>query len=133
MADLTAAAFRNPGHKYPAMCEAELGHLWVGPGWTDFAPELIRAVQKYLKKYNLPHEPVDAKNAIQNKIWQQNWAWLELRDQEAVAELKERAEPELQVESVKSEMPKLISEMTPEDQQAAREAMERAKKNLRRN
>lgn len=57
-------------------------------------------------------------------------AWEEF--QELQRRKQQKVEGEL--ESVDQPVPpKLISEMTPEDQQVAMEAMERAKKNLRRN
>lgn len=126
--DPMAARFNNPGHPYPYLCGAGLGHLWVGPRRNDFDPALIKTVQKHLEKFKLPHEPGDAINAIRNRILKGDWGWLEQREDEALAKpVVTVAEPE-----TKPAMPKRLSEMSPEERAEHEAAIERAKENLRR-
>jgi hypothetical protein len=69
-------------HKYPELVQQGLGHLWVGPGFNDFAPQLIAGAVKFLKKRELPCERGDAINAIRNKVRGHDWGYLEQRFEE---------------------------------------------------
>jgi hypothetical protein len=80
--DPLAARFANPGHRYPEMTRAGFGHLWVGPGFNDFAPELITAVQAHLALHNLPAQRGHACDYIRNRIRTQDWGALEQRWEE---------------------------------------------------
>lgn len=81
--DRQAAQFQR--HKYPELVTQGLGHLWVGPGFNDFAEPLIRGTQKFLRKHDLPAEKGDAINAARSKIYQGQWGYLEQRFEEGQA------------------------------------------------
>jgi hypothetical protein len=78
--DRQAAAFQR--HKYPELVGVGLGHLWTGPGFNDFQPQLVMGTRKFLRKHELPAEVGDAINAIRNKIRQGDWGYLEQRFEE---------------------------------------------------
>jgi hypothetical protein len=80
--DRQAAQFQR--HKYPELVAQGLGHLWVGPGFNDFAEPLIRGTQKFLRKHDLPAEKGDAINAARSKIYQGQWGYLEQRFEEGM-------------------------------------------------
>lgn len=128
MADIVAARFNNPGHAYPEMVQAGLAELWVGPKRNDFHPRLILAVCKHLEKHERPHERGDAINATRNRVLQADWGWLEQRWEEAEAFREKMIATGFPAEPPPlPPCPRLFSEMTPEEQQAAREAIERAR------
>jgi hypothetical protein len=75
----TEVRFATKGHKYPTLCIAGLGHVWVGPGWTDFLPELIEACSRYLRSIEKPCERGNGINYLKNLIRSEDWAAIELR------------------------------------------------------
>lgn len=131
--DLMAARFNNPGHPYPEMCVAGLGHLWVGPKRNDFAEPLIQAAQKHLKKHNLPCERGDGINYIRNLVRRSDWGALEQRDEEG----QQLAAPVVAtaVDSTFQQpvQPKAADEMSPEELAARKAAIALARQKLTQN
>jgi hypothetical protein len=82
-ADPLAGRFKAQGHRYPDLVQVGMGHLWSGPGWNDFVPELIDAVQNHLHLYELPAQRGHACDYIRNRIRSQDWGALEQRWAEA--------------------------------------------------
>ena len=83
-----------PGHKYPALAEQGLGHLWTGPGWNDFSDSLKQACHVHLKKRNLPCDDGDVRQYIRNAIRYERWGDLEDREGEARKLVEARARNE---------------------------------------
>lgn len=125
--DPTTARFKFPGHPYPDMCCNGLAHLWVGPRRNDFHPDLIKAVQKHLKKHNLPGERGDAINAIRNRIIQADWGWLEQREDESKPQATDNTTPNAPLPPIE----KAWHELTPEEQKQRRDAIAQAREKLR--
>ncbi|MBW4692279.1 MAG: hypothetical protein KME27_10980 [Lyngbya sp. HA4199-MV5] len=65
-------------HRYPALVEAGFGAVWVGPGFRDFAPDVVRAACRHKAKNNLPDEYADGQTYIANAIRDENWAAIEM-------------------------------------------------------
>jgi hypothetical protein len=69
-------------HAYPELLEVGLGDIWQGETisgpnrFRAFREDLIVAVIKYLKQYNLPSNRGDAINCIINSIRKQEWGKL---------------------------------------------------------
>lgn len=82
LADPVAQRMSSGNHRYPELTAVGLGHLWVGPGFNDFAPGLIEACRKHLKTLNLPAQKGHALDYIRNRIREQNWGALEQRWEE---------------------------------------------------
>lgn len=82
LADPIAQRMSSGNHRYPELTAVGLGHLWVGPGFNDFAPGLIEACRKHLKTLNLPAQKGHALDYIRNRIREQNWGALEQRWEE---------------------------------------------------
>ena len=77
--DPTTLRFQQGNHRYPALVNAELGHLWVGPSFNDFAPELVEACRKHLKTHSLPAQRGHALDYIRNRIKEGDFGALEQR------------------------------------------------------
>jgi hypothetical protein len=67
----------NP-HRYPALVQAGFGAVWVGPGFRDFDPEIVRAACRHKAKNKLPDDYVDGQTFIVNAIRDENWAAIEM-------------------------------------------------------
>ena len=142
-ADPMAARYATTGqrqHRYPDLVAVGLGHLWVGPGFNDFAPALIEGTQKFLIKRDLPSGRGDAINAARNKVLAHDWGYLEQRHDEGqelltrAAQVTERrsAAPARPAAMPFSAAPAL-GEPTEEQKAATRAGLEKLRKQMRMN
>lgn len=62
---------KNPKHCFPQaklLAEAGAAHLWVGPGRTDYAPELKAGVKAKKRGWEQSHSDADVITYINNKL-----------------------------------------------------------------
>jgi hypothetical protein len=107
--DHFAERCQYPGHKYPQLVPLGLGHIWVGPGWSDFLPELVEACCRHLKKCDRPHEYGDGQNCLSNYIRQERWDLIELRLKEMEQHLERQASNPVAIAPVAAEPPTLAN------------------------
>ncbi|MEO1208269.1 MAG: hypothetical protein AAFX78_01885 [Cyanobacteria bacterium J06638_20] len=129
-AELQNARFTNPGHPYPALCVAGLGHLWVGPRRTDWDPAFLAAVGRHLGKYNLPKARGDQLRCVSSKLMDANWLWFETLEEEGKAHVeaanKRREESETAARTPKG--PPRLQEMSEAERNATLERIQAARK-----
>nr|WP_290224009.1 hypothetical protein [Trichocoleus desertorum] len=107
--DHFAERCQHPGHKYPQLIPLGLGHVWVGPGWTDFLPELVEACCRHLKKLNHSHEYGDGQRWITKRIQGALWGEIELMLQEMHQHLERQASNPVAIAPVAAEPPTLAN------------------------
>ena len=71
------------GYKFPELIAAGLEDIWVGPGYSDFNPEVILATSTYLRGIDKPAERGHAINYLNNRMRDCDWVSLENRLREA--------------------------------------------------
>ena len=83
------------GHRFPELIAAGLEEIWIGPGYTDFAPAVVIAAQRYLKSIERSDSAGSAITYLKNCIVRNDWAALELclRNSNEISMIKALPEP----------------------------------------
>lgn len=132
IADPMAARFGiAAGHKYPDLVAAGLGHLWQGPGFNDWHPDLLEGIRKHLKGMERLCHRGACCDYIRNRLHEgaAGFGALELRfgegtHRQSLPGGEPTASPS---QEGRSELPKTLAEMSPAEREAHVSAIHRAR------